>query len=108
MPFRDRSYWTEALGMSRKPRRRHRLAVFAEAYGIAVDDELVDDVLASQRAGVEMMLRLAERGHARELQLIADGELDRERRAVAWAELRQPKFRGRAQRVGPRRAPIGR
>ena len=44
-PFRDRSYWRGILGLQRRPRRRHRMAVFAEAYGIEVDDQLVDEVL---------------------------------------------------------------
>lgn len=92
-PFRDRSYWEGVLGMATKPRRRHRMAVFADAYGIAVDDELVEDVLASQRAGVNLMIKLAERGVARQQQLIADGELDREQRAVDWGQARQHKFR---------------
>jgi hypothetical protein len=91
-PFRDRSYWTEVLGMKTRPRRRHRISVFAEAYGIAVDEHLVEDVLASQRAGVDLMVDLAERGHPRQQQLIAAGELERERRAVIWGEGHRHKF----------------
>jgi hypothetical protein len=86
VPFRDRSYWADVLGMRTRPRRRHRMSVFAEAYGITVDEALVDDVLASQRAGVDLIVTMAERGHPRHRQLIADGELDRERRAVLWGE----------------------
>ncbi len=95
-PFRNRSYWSGVLGMSAKPRRRHRMAVFAEAYGIALDEQLVDDVIASQRAGVQLMVSLAERGRTRQQQLIADGELDRERRATAWIERRRAKLVPRA------------
>ena len=91
-PFRDRSYWQGVLGLSRRPRRRHRMAVFADAYGIAVDEDLVDAVLASQRAGVQKMLDLAERGLRRQRDLIAAGELDREHRAVAWSADRRRKF----------------
>jgi len=106
VPFRDRSYWQGVLGMSAKPRRRHRIAVFAEAYGIEVDDHLVEEVLASQRAGVDLMINLAERGHPRQRQLIADGELDRERRAVLWGEGHRQKFRaGRRRRPQPKRSP---
>ena len=76
----------------RRPRRRHRMAVFAEAYGIAVDDQLVDEVLDSQQAGVQMMITLAERGRLRQRQLIDAGELDRERRAVVWTADRRDKF----------------
>lgn len=91
-PFRDRSYWYGVLGMSHKPRRRHRMSVFAEAYGIPVDEALVSDVLAAQQAGVELMRRLAEQGDPRRSQLVADGELEREMRAVAWAWDRRHKF----------------
>jgi hypothetical protein len=99
VPFRDRSYWEGVLGMAARPRRRHRMHVFAEAYGIEADDHLVEEVLASQRAGVDLMINLAERGHPRQQQLIADGELDRERRAVLWGEGHRHKFRaGRRRR----------
>ena len=91
-PFRDRSYWQGVLGMPSRPRRRHRMAVFADAYGIAVDEQLVDEVLASQRAGVQKMQELADRGRLRQQALIAAGELERERRAVTWSEDRRPKF----------------
>lgn len=91
-PFRDRSYWQGVLGMPRRPRRRHRMAVFADAYGITVDEALVDEVLASQRAGVQKMLDLAERGRLRQRELIAAGELDRERTAVSWSADRRRKF----------------
>lgn len=91
-PIRDRSYWQGVLGLDRRPRRRHRMRVFAEAYGIALDDALVEQVMTSQEAGVDLMRSLAERGDPRRLQLVADGELDREQRAVAWARARRAKF----------------
>ncbi|GAA1432176.1 aminoglycoside phosphotransferase family protein [Microlunatus lacustris] len=98
VPFRDRSYWQGVLGMPAKPRRRHRMAVFAEAYGIPVDDQLVDDVLASQQAGVDLMRTLAEQGRPRQQQLVADGELDREHRAVLWGQGHRHKFRAKRAR----------
>lgn len=108
-PFRDRSYWQDVLGMADRPRRRRRISVFAEAYGIKVDDTLVDDVLASQRAGVELMLTMAQRGFERHQQLIADGELDRERRAVVWGEVHRHKFcaKNRAEKSGRSGSELG-
>lgn len=76
------------------------MAVFAEAYGIGVDDELVEDVLASQQAGVDLMRTLAEQGHLRQRQLVADGELDREHRAVLWGQGHRHKFQTRRAREG--------
>lgn len=99
-PIRDRSYWQDVLGLDRRPRRRHRMRVFAEAYGIALTEELVEAVMASQREGVELMRSLAARGDRRRQQLIADGELARETQAVAWTQARRAKFlpRGRSPR----------
>lgn len=37
-------------------------------------------------AGVDLMINLADRGYPRQQQLIADSELDRERRAVVWGQ----------------------
>ncbi|MET1005191.1 MAG: aminoglycoside phosphotransferase family protein [Propionibacteriaceae bacterium] len=91
-PIRDRSYWQGVLGLDRRPRRRHRMRIFAEAYGIGLDDDLVEQVMASQEAGVDLMRSLAERGDPRRRQLVADGELDREVRAVAWTRARRAKF----------------
>lgn len=99
-PFRDRSYWQGVLGLARRPRRRHRMAVFADAYGITVDEQLVDEVLASQRAGVQKMLDLAERGRQRQRDLIEAGELDREHLAVAWSAHRRDKFLPRSPGSG--------
>ena len=105
VPFRDRSYWELVLGLPRKPRRRHRMAVFAEAYGIAVDDQLVDDVLASQQAGVDLMRDLAAQGRPRQQQLVADGELDREHRAVLWGQGHRHKFQAKRRRQAGRPRP---
>ncbi len=101
VPFRDRSYWQGVLGMPTRPRRRHRMSVFAEAYGIGVDEQLVDDVLASQQAGVDLMRTLAEQGRPRQQELVANGELDREHRAVLWGQGHRHKFY--AKRPRPRR-----
>lgn len=91
-PIRDRSYWQGVLALDRRPRRRHRMRVFAEAYGVPLTEDLVEQVMASQEAGVDLMRSLAERGDPRRRQLVADGELDREERAVAWTRARRAKF----------------
>ena len=91
-PLRDRSYWHGVLGMARKPRRRHRMAVFAEAYGVRLDEDLVNAVVDAQHAGVQMMVDLAALGRPRQIELIATGELERERRAVEWTARHRHKF----------------
>ena len=49
-------------------------------------------VLGSQRAGVQMMLDLAARGHPRYCRLVTDGGLQRELRAMRWGEGRRERF----------------
>ena len=92
VPFRDRSYWHDVLGLDRRPRRRDRMQAFADGYGMILDDELVDAVLASQRAGVQMMLDQAARGHPRYRKLVTDGGLQRELLAMRWGQGRRERF----------------
>ena len=68
-PLRDRSYWHGVLGMARKPRRRHRMAVFAEAYGVRLDEDLDGPVLLPGVLGLEQRSTL----HRAEGVLIEDG-----------------------------------
>jgi hypothetical protein len=92
VPFRDRSYWQGVLGLARRPRRWDRMQAFAEGYGMELDDELVEAVFDSQRAGVQRMMELAERGHPRYRQMILDGKLERELGAVRWVEGHRHRF----------------
>ena len=84
VPFRDRSYWQGVLGLARRPQRWDRLQAFVDGYGIELDEDLVDAILVSQQAGLDRIARLAELGHPRYRQLIDDGGLEREQRAVRW------------------------
>ena len=47
---------------------------------------------------VGLMVDLASRGRPRQQQMIADGELERERRAVIWGEGHRRKFEARTRR----------
>ena len=77
------------------------MAVFAEAYGVRLDEDLVEAVVASQQAGVQMMIDLAALGRPRQVQLIAAGELEREQRAVDWPARRRHKFSLAGTTVAP-------
>jgi hypothetical protein len=68
------------------------MQAFAEGYGMELDDELVEAVFDSQRAGVQRMMELAERGHPRYRQMILDGKLERELGAVRWVEGHRHRF----------------
>ena len=93
VPFRDRSYWQGVLGMARRPRRSDRMQAFADGYGMELDDELVQAVFDSQRAGVQRMRELAALGHPRYRQMILDGKLERELGVVQWVEGHRHRFR---------------
>jgi predicted glycosyl hydrolase (DUF1957 family) len=58
----------------------------------------VEAVLASQQAGVDLMVSLAAQGRLRQQQQLADGELDRERRAVLWGQGHRHKFLAKKRR----------
>jgi hypothetical protein len=83
------------------------MRVFTEAYGIDLDQDLVEQVMASQRAGVDLIRSLAARGDLRRQQQVVDGELEREQRAVDWTHARRHKFlpRGPGDRPPSRRRP---
>jgi hypothetical protein len=68
------------------PDRRRRLEMFAEAYGLATADGLVDEVIAVQRRGLDRVAQLAAQGHQRQVAAVQAGELDQIRRRISWSE----------------------
>lgn len=86
VPFRSDEACVEGLRYPKPPNRRRRLELFAEAYGLSSVDGLVDDVVAVQRAGVDTVRQLAEKGHERQVAMVADGELERLQGHVDWTE----------------------
>jgi hypothetical protein len=85
-PFRDDAECLRWLRYPAPPDRRRRLEIFAEAYGLASTDGLVDEVIAVQRAGLETVQRLADEGHERQRTLVASGHLDELRNRIRWSE----------------------
>lgn len=85
-PFRDDAECLRWLRYPAPPDRRRRLEIFAEAYGLASTDGLVDEVIAVQRAGLETVQRLADEGHERQRTLVASGHLDELRHRIRWSE----------------------
>ncbi len=92
-PFRDRSYWQwhpRAAAAGRGGGTGWRCSPRRTASPSMIN--WWTRCSTSQQAGVQMMITLAERGRLRQRQLIDDGELDRERRAVVWTADRRHKF----------------
>jgi Phosphotransferase enzyme family len=84
-PFRDDEMCLRWLRYPRPPDRRHRLEVFATAYGLTDTAGLVDAVLTVQAAGVHTVRRLAEQGHEPQATWVAEGHLDELRTRVEWS-----------------------
>lgn len=85
-PFRDDETCVRFYRYPEPPNRKHRLEVFAEAYGLTSADGLIDEVVTVQLADIEAVRRLAEEGHERQVAMVADGELDRLQGNVEWTE----------------------
>jgi hypothetical protein len=86
VPFRGDDEYLRWLRYPAPPNRRRRLERFAEAYGLTSTDGLVDQVIAVQRAGLDLVRRLAAEGHERQLAMVQAGALDEIRRRIAWSE----------------------
>ncbi len=81
------------------------MRAFADGYGMTLDDDLVDAVLASQEAGVRLMLDQAARGHPRYRRLVTDGGLQRELLAMRWGQGRRERFLMSPREGGLSRSP---
>jgi hypothetical protein len=85
VPFRDDATCLRWHRFTIPPDRRRRLKIFAEAYGLASLDGLVDRVIMNQRQHVEIARQLAERGDRRQVQLVASGYLLELQDRIQWS-----------------------
>jgi len=83
-PFRTDDEAIRWMRYPSPPDRRRRIAIFADAYGLAETDGLVDAVLAEQRRIRALVVDLAERGAARQVAMVAEGYLDELDERIAW------------------------
>jgi len=91
-PFRDDAECMQWLRYSEPPNRRHRLEVFAAAYGLTDTAGLVDAVLATQASYIDADRRLAEQGHEPQATWVAEGHLDALRARLAWSQTNRHLF----------------
>jgi hypothetical protein len=84
-PFRDDSECLRWLRFPRPPDRRHRIEVFATAYGLGDTCGLVDAVIAVQRDGIELVRRLASEGRQPQAAWVAGGHLEQLERGLGWS-----------------------
>jgi hypothetical protein len=85
-PFRDDTECVRWLRYPEPPDRRRRIEIFAEAYGLSTTDGLVELVIETQRKGLDTVRSLAQQGFERQVQAVADGELERIQAQIAWSE----------------------
>lgn len=87
-PFRGDAECLRWLRYPSPPDRARRLRLFAHAYGPPASDvaadALVDDVLAVQRDGLDVVRRLAEAGRQPQADWVAAGHLDELRARADW------------------------
>ena len=84
-PFRRDEECLRWLRYPAPPDRRRRTEIFAAAYGWTSLDNVVDEVIAVQRAGLETMRQLAAQGQPRQLTTLAQGWAQVVERDIAWA-----------------------
>jgi hypothetical protein len=84
-PFRDDAECLRWLRHPAPPDRRHRVEVFAAAYGLTSTTGLVDAVIDVQRDRIEQVRRLAGAGLQPQAGWVADGLLDELGERVAWS-----------------------
>jgi aminoglycoside phosphotransferase (APT) family kinase protein len=84
-PFRDDAECVQSLRYLRPPDRRHRLEVFATAYGLTDTAGLVDAVVTVQEDDIDAVRRLAEQGQEPQATWVVEGMLDELRARVAWS-----------------------
>lgn len=85
-PFRDDAMCLRWLRYPQPPDRRHRIEVFAHAYGLTDTAGVVDAVLAVQEADIGAVRRLAKEGHEPQATWVAEGHLDERRDRLAWSQ----------------------
>ncbi|MFF4411642.1 aminoglycoside phosphotransferase family protein [Streptosporangium sp. NPDC001559] len=84
-PFRDDAECLRWLRYPTPPNRRHRLELFATAYGLTSTTGLIDAVIDVQRDVIEQVRRLADAGHQPQAHWVTDGFLDEADRRLAWS-----------------------
>jgi hypothetical protein len=84
-PFRSDREAVRWLGFPEPPNRRHRLAGFAQAYGLDGVDGLVDVVIERQRLTIRHVQELADLGVEPQRRWTREGFLDELVRRVEWS-----------------------
>ena len=85
-PFRSDEDALQWHRFSAPPDRRHRIAVFADAYGLGSSHGLVDAVISRQRLDVANVQAIAAAGVEPQVTWVKQGYLDELGRRIAWSQ----------------------
>lgn len=91
-PFRDDETSIRWHHFPVAPDRKHRIAVFADAYGITDLGDVVGGVAAVQRQVGQHVAYLADRGLQPQVDWVAGGELAAVEKRAAWTEANRRLF----------------
>jgi Phosphotransferase enzyme family len=91
-PFRDDVECVRWLRYPQPPDRRHRLDVFATAYGLSDGTGLVEAVITVQNSDIDAVRRLAADGIEPQATWVTEGYLDELRARVAWSRANRDLF----------------
>jgi aminoglycoside phosphotransferase (APT) family kinase protein len=84
VPLRSDEFALDWHHFPEVPDRRHRIAVFLDAYGDLPAFEVVDVVTARMAATRDLVRQLAENGQEPQRTWVLDGSLDRDNEEIAW------------------------
>jgi hypothetical protein len=91
-PFRDDETALSWHHFPSVPDRRHRIEVFAHAYGLEHQGDLVSDVASLQRQVGTFVAHLAARGLQPQVDWVADGVLQEVEKQARWTEAHREWF----------------
>lgn len=83
-PFRDDETTIKWHHFPEVPDRKHRIKVFADAYGLTDLGDIVDDVAALQRTVGKYEEELAKRGLQPQVDWVAQGDLEEIEKRAKW------------------------
>jgi hypothetical protein len=91
-PFRDDETALNWHHFPTLPDRKHRIEIFANAYGLEPLDDIVGEVASLQRQVATFMARLAERGLQPQADWVEEGALEEAEQGAQWTEAHRALF----------------
>lgn len=91
-PFRNDASSLRDLSHPVPPRRRHRLELFCESYGLPGTDGVVDAVIQAQRSTADLVRALGSQGRQPQADWIAEGYVTELERRVEWSVANRSRF----------------